>query len=60
MNYYLITGLENGEPITPFIVESETIPHSYLNCYGDMARYYEPITKEEVIRLVKEERLEVF
>ena len=38
----------------------QTIPHDYLKTYGDKTRWYTPISKDEVIRFVKEERLEIY
>lgn len=53
--YFLVTGLTNGEPIDPFIYETDGyLP--YIECHGDCARYVEPITQEKVIQLLKENR----
>ena len=54
MNYFKITGFDNGEPIEPYGVETYSsspilIIESYS--YQDQVRYYEPITKEEYQQL---------
>lgn len=46
---FRITGLDNGYPIKPYIVETDIhgdIDH-HLNCYGDCARYYEELKGEK-------------
>ena len=54
MNYFLITGLDNGEPIEPYAVATySSYPESIMGTYGDSVRYYEPITREEYYKLIK-------
>lgn len=58
MNYFKITGFENGEPIEPYGVATYSsypleVSRSH---YMDSAIYYEPITKEEYNELIKKER----
>lgn len=54
MNYFKITGYDNGEPIEPYGVEtysSSPIIIIQSNSYQDHVRYYEPISKEEYQKL---------
>lgn len=52
MNYFKITGLENGVPIEPYGVETySSYPLINMGLYHDSVRYYEPITKEEYQQL---------
>ncbi len=52
MNYFKITGLDEGEPIEPYGVETySTRPMISNGLYQDQVRYYEPITKEEYQKL---------
>ncbi len=55
LRFYLITGLDSGREIKPFIIES-TIEglNPYLNVIGDAVRYYEPISERQVIDKVRE------
>jgi hypothetical protein len=54
MNYFKITGLENGEPIEPYGVETDaSYPVINTGLNHDSVRYYEPITKEEYIKLTQ-------
>ena len=53
MNYFKITGLDNGEPIEPYGVETySSSPRIDIGLYQDKVRYYEPITKEEYQKLI--------
>ena len=54
MNYFKITGFENGEPIEPYGVETyASYPTEVSRSpYMDSAIYYEPITKEEYQQLI--------
>ena len=57
MNYFKITGLENGEPIEPYVVATHSSYPIINNSRNyDSVRYYEPITKEEYDKLIKKER----
>lgn len=57
MNYFKITGFENGEPIEPYGVETySSYPEISVGRNYDSARYYEPISKEEYEELMKKER----
>lgn len=52
MNYFKITGLDNGIPIEPYGVETHgACPEINIGLYRDSVRYYEPITKEEYLQL---------
>ena len=52
MNYFKITGYDNGEPIEPYGVETyASSPTIIIGPYQDQVRYYEPITKEEYQKL---------
>lgn len=45
---FKITGLNNGYPITPYIVETDykgDIDHHLETGYGDSVRYYEELKK---------------
>lgn len=54
MNYFKITGFENGEPIEPYGVETyASYPEINIGLYGDSVRYYEPITEKEYNELIK-------
>jgi len=54
MNYFKITGLENGEPIEPYGVETySSYPTINIGLYADSVRYYEPISKKEYEELMK-------
>lgn len=57
MNYFKITGLENGVPIEPYGVETySSYPTEVSRSqYIDSAIYYEPITKEEYNKLIQKE-----
>lgn len=49
--FYLIEGLDEGQPITPYIIESNTPP-----CFdegGDRSRYYEEISKTEADEIMR-------
>jgi carbamoylphosphate synthase large subunit len=61
MNYFMITGFENGEPIEPYGVATYSSHPSEVSRshYMDSAIYYEPITKEEYYKLVKKEEKEL-
>jgi carbamoylphosphate synthase large subunit len=61
MNYFMITGFENGEPIEPYGVATYSSYPSEVSRshYMDSAIYYEPITKEEYYKLVKKEEKEL-
>lgn len=52
-NYFKITGKNNGYPIEPYGVKTTSAyPHeSHFNIFGDAVRYYEPISKEEYLKL---------
>jgi len=53
MNYFKITGYDNGEPIEPYGVETySSYPIISIGSYQDQVRYYEPITKEEYQKLI--------
>jgi hypothetical protein len=57
MNYFKITGFENGDPIEPYGVETySSYPIINVGLYADSVRYYEPITKEEYNKLIQKER----
>lgn len=51
MRYFLITGLDNGKPIDPYIVITDAdFPELQPNeFYHDHVRYYQPITREQAI-----------
>lgn len=51
--YYKITGLDEGEDITPFAVTQDDLD-LVLNVHGDKVRYYEEITRVEYLRLREE------
>jgi hypothetical protein len=54
MNYFKITGFENGEPIEPYGVETySSYPEINVGRNYDSVRYYEPITKKEYEELMK-------
>jgi hypothetical protein len=54
MRYFLITGLDEGNPIQPYMVETETdFPQLQPNNFGDSVRYYEPLTERQVIENLK-------
>ena len=51
--YFLITGLDNGIEIEPYIIETwGNVPH--LEVYGDKARYVEPISKKKAMELIEQ------
>lgn len=54
MNYFKITGFENGEPIEPYGVETYSSYPLEVNRsqYMDSAIYYEPITEQEYKKLI--------
>ena len=53
MNYFKITGLDNGTEIEPYIIETwGNVPH--LEVYGDKARYVEPISKKKAMELIEQ------
>ena len=57
MNYFKITGFENGDPIEPYGVETyASYPIINNSRNYDSVRYYEPITKEEYNKLIQKER----
>lgn len=51
MNYFEITGLDEGRPIKPYVVATnDRVPSVCLDeRYDDSVRYYEPISKEQYI-----------
>ena len=52
--YYKITGLDEGVPIEPYYVESNSVDiHSIVSCYGDCSREYEEISKKEYLKNIK-------
>jgi hypothetical protein len=52
--YYLITGLDEGVEIEHYGIDTKESDLNYhLDVYGDAARYCEPITKEEFIKVNK-------
>ena len=55
MNYFKITGLENGVPIEPYVVETyASYPTEVRRSqYMDSAIYYEPITEKDYNELIK-------
>lgn len=56
MNYFIITGFENGEPIEPYGVETYASYPSEANFTSrcsDRVIYYESITKEEYNKLIR-------
>jgi hypothetical protein len=56
MNYFKITGFENGEPIESYGVETySSYPIINNSRNHDSVRYYEPITKEEYDKLIQKE-----
>lgn len=58
MKYWKISGLENGLPIKPFYVECETIPHDFLEVYGDASRSYVEVSKETYTKAIRREQKE--
>ena len=52
INYYLITGLDCGVEIEPFIVETLSPPLAYLQERVDMVRYYQVLTEAEAKKLI--------
>ncbi len=54
--YYLITGLNEGRDIEPYITETNgSLPYvAYNQPYGDAVRYYEEISERKVIELMRE------
>ena len=70
MRYWKITGLNEGKEIKPFYVKSHSIPHdyldvygdAYLDVYGDASRQFEEVCKDEFIHgsrtLYYEQRME--
>jgi len=52
--YYKITGMNEGSPITPYVVTADELDDA-LEVYGDKVRYHEPISKEEYDRHTSEE-----
>lgn len=63
MKYYLITGLDEGIEIEPYVIDDKNEDLNYhLSCYGDSARYSQKITKEralELERLYNNKRIEL-
>lgn len=54
MNYFKITGFDEGEPIEPYGVETySSYPQLNIGLYQDSVRYYEPISKKEYQELTK-------
>ena len=48
--YYLITGLDEGVEITPYIIDTrDSDLEFHLHSYGDMSRRYTPLSSDEVI-----------
>ena len=51
--YYLITGLDEGTSIEPYIINDED---NDLDCHlverGDMCRFYQKLSQEEVIQFL--------
>lgn len=56
MKYFLITGMDEGVPITPYIVEvlSDYPSIALSDNYGDRVRYYTPLTAGEVVEYMKD------
>ena len=56
--YYLITGLNEGEPIRPYAIDTlDEDLDFHLDCGPyDNARYYEPISKERYQEEIKKQR----
>lgn len=51
-NYYLITGLNAGFEITPYIVYCKQYEvYDFISVYGDACRYFEEISKEKAEEL---------
>lgn len=38
--YYVIVGFNEGEAITPSLLEGDKDLEFYINCYGDCSRFY--------------------
>lgn len=58
MNYFKITGLDNGEPIKPYGVRSHLVyPIIQMPKSPNSVRYYEPIPKDEYLRLINNDEL---
>ncbi len=54
--YFIISGLENGSPITPYVTESDTLPYEICNpLYGDISLKYEEIGRKRYEELLNEE-----
>ena len=51
--YFLITGLDEGKEITPYIVETYASAPD-LEARGDMSRSYEPISKKKAMELIEQ------
>lgn len=53
--YFLITGLDNGIEIEPYIIEIwGNVPHLEGYLEGDKARYVEPISKKKAMELIEQ------
>ncbi len=53
--YFIISGLENGLPITPYVTESDTLPYEICNPpYGDISLEYEEISRKRYEELLNE------
>ena len=39
MKYYIITGLDNGEAIKPYLLKGDNLD-MHLYCFGDRSRFY--------------------
>lgn len=53
--YFIISGLENGLPITPYVTESDTLPYEICNPpYGDISLSYEEISSKKYHELLEE------
>lgn len=54
--YFLITGLDDGVGIEPYIVETDgSEPYAVINIpHGDHSRQAQEISKSEVIELMKQ------
>lgn len=53
--YYLISGLSEGESITPYIINNKDNElGEHLQLQGDESRSYKPLSFEEVIQLTRQ------
>lgn len=54
--YFIISGLENGLPIKPYVAESDTLPYEICNPpYGDISLDYEEIGRKKYEELLAQE-----